>query len=299
MGGVLGRGRSLVLESLERFGDIVGHGEIDGSGGVVPGEGKSKVQVATPIGGDLVLGGEHGMKMLDVFAADVLHAEIVDNEAERDGTVQMGEETGSVLGLDVSVGGEMDDESVVGEFSCLWETVHPTADFDADTTVADKGRKLVIVKDIGGDVFNVNPHVFVVLHWGAEVEVFNVDRHEFGVFGGEDAVEDDFCGGEGGGFGADGARIGDSIAADGESDTTRLGFLGTVSDDEAEVGWDATRRNCTWCNEENGVGAGGGGDVSRRKTLCKTGNFLDIAAFPEGTIGTVEQSLVLDEFASV
>ena len=41
-----------MLETVEGFGNVSGHGELDGAGMVVPGESEATVLGAGPIGGD-------------------------------------------------------------------------------------------------------------------------------------------------------------------------------------------------------------------------------------------------------
>jgi hypothetical protein len=82
---------------------------------------------------------------------------------------------------------------------------------------------------------DLDPHVLIVVHWGAEVEIFDVHGHELGTRGGDDTVEEELGGGEAGRFGADFTRVVDAVAADGEADTVGLGFLGLVRDNETKV----------------------------------------------------------------
>jgi hypothetical protein len=63
-----------------------------------------------------------------VFVASVLDSEIINKQTEENGTGSMGEETRSMLYLDVTVLGEMLDESVVGQLAGLGKTAHVFAD---------------------------------------------------------------------------------------------------------------------------------------------------------------------------
>ena len=102
-----------VGESVDGLGDVAGHGEVDGSGGVVPLESEAAVERAGPVGGNFILELEGVDQVLGVFGADVLHSEVVDNEGEGDGACGMVEEAGSVGGGGVAVFGEMVLEAVV------------------------------------------------------------------------------------------------------------------------------------------------------------------------------------------
>jgi hypothetical protein len=65
--------------------------------------------------------------MLGVFFADVFHSEVIDYEAEGDGTGLMGEKAWSVGRLDLTLFAEVEDKDVIGENACLRETVHAFA----------------------------------------------------------------------------------------------------------------------------------------------------------------------------
>jgi hypothetical protein len=41
-----------------------------------------------------------------------------------------------------------------------------------------------------GKKVDLHLEVFVALHWCHQIEVFNIDGHEFGIVGGDDAVEE-------------------------------------------------------------------------------------------------------------
>ncbi len=79
-----------------------------------------------------------------------------------------------------------------------------------------------MVDDFVGNNAEGEPHVFVPLHGSVEVEVLDVGYHEAGVGGRDYTVEEalggsKFCGGS-----ANGARVVEAIAADGESGAMRF-----------------------------------------------------------------------------
>ena len=82
-----------------------------------------------------------------------------------------------------------------------------------------------MVHDVGGNIFGRDADIFVSRHWGAEVEVFYVNCHKFCVGSGENAVDQDFDGGEVGGWGADVAFVDDTVATHGELDAFGFGFV--------------------------------------------------------------------------
>ena len=78
-------------------------------------------------------------------------------------------------------------------------------------------------------------HVFVSCHWCAEVVVFDVDTHEFGIGSADNAVAEDFeswevccaCG--------EFARVCDEVAAGGDTNSVGICFLGVIVDDDVCV----------------------------------------------------------------
>ena len=78
--GMLGTGRLGCFEALESFGDVAGHGELDGTLGVVPIEGDTAIKLAFPVGCHLVFGGDDAGEVLGVFSANILDAEVIDDE---------------------------------------------------------------------------------------------------------------------------------------------------------------------------------------------------------------------------
>ena len=77
--GMLGTGRLGCFKTLESFGDVSGHGEFDGSVGVVPVESDAAIEFAGPVGGHLILGGDDASKILSIFSSDILYAKVVNN----------------------------------------------------------------------------------------------------------------------------------------------------------------------------------------------------------------------------
>jgi hypothetical protein len=180
---VLGTFGRLVLELGEGLFNVTGYGHVDGARFVVPLESETKVTGARPLGGDGEERLEGGGEMLGVVAAGVLDSEVINNQTEHDGTGSMGEETVRVFCSYVAVLGEMLDESIVGELASLGKTVHSFADFNEDVSIVDEGLELVLFHDAGGNYFDWDSHVLVVLHGSVQVEVFDVDRHELCVLG--------------------------------------------------------------------------------------------------------------------
>jgi hypothetical protein len=80
-----------------------------------------------------------------------------------------------------------------------------------------------------------DPHVFIPLHRGVEIEVFDVYRHELGSFCRDDIVEQDFYGGEGCSLGRYIKRVVNSVSTHGKANTSCLHLLGAVITDNMQV----------------------------------------------------------------
>jgi len=120
MGRVLGASGSGDAEASEDFGNVVGHGSVDGASLVIPFEGDSTVELTGPIGGDGVEALQGGDEVFCVGTSNVLDAKVIDDEGESDGTSGMTEKAGCVLCWDVAKGSEVGLESVVCEDAGLW-----------------------------------------------------------------------------------------------------------------------------------------------------------------------------------
>ena len=228
-----------VHEFVECAGDVAWHGDVDGAGGVVPFEGEAAIEGAGPVGGDGVLCLESVDEMLCVFGADVFDAEVVDDECESDWSSGVAEETRRVFCGGVAVLGEMFLEAVVGENAGLRKAVHAFANLDHYHVVVDEVGKCILLHDVVGNILHGDPHVFVLFHGCAEIEVLDVDGHVASAGSGDDTVEMEFDGGEIGGGSRDFAVVDDLVAADGKSDAVHVGFVGFECSDDAKVRRDA------------------------------------------------------------
>jgi hypothetical protein len=110
--------------------------------------------------------------------------------------------------------------------------------------------------DVLRDVFHMDLHVFKPIHICNEVEIFDVCCHEFGAFGGEDTVEEDFDCGKVSDGSAEWAVVVGSVAASGEANTLILFFVFFVGDYYTKVGCHALARFLMGVDEMGDVGAG-------------------------------------------
>ena len=79
---------------------------------------------------------------------------------------------------------------------------------------------------------------------GCRGKVFDVNCHEFCVWCGENAVDENFDGGEVGGWGADVAFVDDSVASHGEWNAFGFGFFVGVGQRRCEGKWRFGRTVC-------------------------------------------------------
>jgi hypothetical protein len=88
--------------------------------------------------------------------------------------------------------GEILDESIVSELASLG-AVHAFADFDDNVSVVYEGLELVLLHGVGRSDFDGDSHEVVLVHGSVQVEAFDVDRDEFCIESGQDAVEEALC----------------------------------------------------------------------------------------------------------
>ena len=117
------------------------------------------------------------------------------------------------------------DEFIVGELASPRETVHTLADFEESMFMVDEGLELVLLHDVGRDDFDMDSHVFVTVHGSVQVKVFDVDRHEFGIGIGQDAVKEALGCGNVGGVNTDVSWVFDEVVASSEADSFDFGLI--------------------------------------------------------------------------
>lgn len=151
--------------------------------------------------------------------------------------------------------GQAFGEQILGKDSALGQTIHASLDFNINAPVVHFFHEIVFVNDFLGNERDGEEHIFVSGHWCAEVKISDVDAHEFGVAGGDSAVEKSFGAGEIGDFGTDIAWIVNEIAATCQSGAIHFRLVGFDVRDDLAVGWSAIFGHLMIVNEENGVGA--------------------------------------------
>jgi len=76
----------------------------------------------------------------------------------------------------------------------LRKAIHAFSNLSEDMAIVDKRSEVVLLHDVGRNVFCRDAHVFVAIHGRAEVKNFNVGSEHFSVWGGHRAVEEKFDG---------------------------------------------------------------------------------------------------------
>jgi hypothetical protein len=109
--------------------------------------------------------------------------------------------------------------------------------------------------DVGWNLGEGDAHVFRTFHWSFQVEIFDVNGHEFGIWSGKDTVEQDFGSSKVGRLGADVANVCDFVAAAGPANAFGDGFIGIIGDHNFEVGCLAAFGDFGDVDEMNGVSA--------------------------------------------
>jgi len=78
----------------------------------------------------------------------------------------------------------------LGKETVLWESIHTSSDFNVDVAIFDDfGGEIVLVDKIFWEVTELEAHVLIADHRGVEVKVLDVDSHELGSGGRNNAVE--------------------------------------------------------------------------------------------------------------
>lgn len=166
------------------FFDVLGHGNVNVFGCVVPFDGECTVQRACPVSGDSVEFCKCVEEVIDVLFANIPDAKVINNKGEYDVAHAVVPKTWIAwCGVVVMTGYMFGQPSVGNDFSLL-EAVHAFADFDVDPSIwRDNIAQVVLVDDLLGNGGDVEVHVFVDGdgHERVEVEVFNITYLESGI----------------------------------------------------------------------------------------------------------------------
>ncbi len=95
----------------------------------------------------------------------------------------------------------------------MWEAVDCLADLQVDKGVMYMLVEIVLVDCRLRECVEWYFHVLKAFHRGAEIEVFDVEAHVLGTWHADDAVPQEFGGGEIGSAGGEFARVIDEISS--------------------------------------------------------------------------------------
>ena len=178
MGGVravLGLSRFGVLELVKGFDDVAGHAERACVLVIVPVQVDPTESFAIPINVDLlVMVAEALDEMVGMFFANVFYAKIIYNEAKTDRAPSVAPESWCVADRCVGIGVEETGQLLFREDPGLRETIHAASDFDVDSSIVDKVLEFVVGDDFVGDGSDRDEHVLIVIHWCAEIVIFDI-----------------------------------------------------------------------------------------------------------------------------
>ena len=139
----------------------------------------------------------------------------------------MGPETGSKGALAVALCIETFLEEFLGKEACLWKSVHAASDFDIDVSVGiGFSGETILCDKVRWQATELELHVFVARHRRVEVEILDTNRHEPCTGRGDDTVKEKLDGEKVNSGRTAIAGVVDSVAADGETCTAWISFLG-------------------------------------------------------------------------
>ena len=286
-----------MAQSEKSFWNIVGHGDVNVTGIVIPVDLEPEVTGPRPVFCERVASGESSKKMISIGFGKELDAEIVDGKGESGWTVGMPPKTRSVRDGEVTEGREMSLELVVRENGGFLETVHTLADFDIDVTFGIEVfvGQVVFGEDLGGEITTVNAHVLVDKHVRDQEEIFQVAGAVAGTATGigDDTVDVEFGVGE-----TDSWRTYilisiEAIAANRHSDSENLGFAGAHGADEVGISDLAARWDLVRFDKNHGVVASDLlADGARFcETLSAAPPLVGERSVPNERVGAVEESI--------
>ena len=68
----------------------------------------------------------------------------------------------------------------------LWQSIHTFVNLDIDVAIVHQWHEVALIDDFLRNELDRELHEFRSLHWGVQVEVLDVDSHEFGTWSGDD-----------------------------------------------------------------------------------------------------------------
>ena len=157
---------------------------------IVPIQSEAEIACSLPVRVNFVVLFEYAHEVLYVCLVDVLHAEIVNDECKTDGAPVVSPVPWCDLALVVTGFVESLGEEILRDDTCLRKTIHAASYLTKHIAIRiDFVTEAIFFDDVWWEHLQFHAEVFIPIHRGHEVEVFDVDCHEFAVGGGDDAVE--------------------------------------------------------------------------------------------------------------
>jgi hypothetical protein len=128
-----------LVEAVQGFGYIAGHGHINGTIFVVP---MKSQRGAGPVSSYVVNLLESFKEVLGMFAAHLFDTKVIDHKGENDRPGDVSVRSWCIGKLVVPTGDQVGLEAVIGNDTGLWEPIHVFANLDQHLIVMDEGAKL-------------------------------------------------------------------------------------------------------------------------------------------------------------
>jgi hypothetical protein len=137
-----------MLKSGKGFRDVIRHGEVNGSVGVIPIQMDTAEDFAITIDCYIIVFLEALDEVVGVGLANDFDAKVINDKIESGGTGNVMKKAGSVTSGDISVVSKMFDEFYVRKSPGLRKAIHAGAYFGKELLVFDEGAEVVLFHDV-------------------------------------------------------------------------------------------------------------------------------------------------------
>ena len=178
-----------MLELVEGFLGVCGHGDVKSPFVVVPIKVDTTIEGASPVDGDSILLLESLDEIFSSFFADIFDTEVVDHEGEKNIFGGMlpkgrGSRNGGVAKL-----GKVDLEPIVCNAAGLFQAWHAFADLQVHPSVGCELEEIVLGDDFFRKYVQADLHILIASHRSIVIKHFNIQSEETGTGGGDGAVQ--------------------------------------------------------------------------------------------------------------
>eukprot|EP00978_Attheya_sp_CCMP212_P013152 scaffold32950_cov66-Attheya_sp.AAC.1 len=165
---------------MQGAGYIAWQGHVTGAVFIIPVNGEPTIIGALPIGCHRILLAKTCQKMIGMFFSHIFDGKIIDNKAKCDRTGDVFEKSGSSGSFDVTMGGKMLDQSLVGQNASLGKAIHTSVNLDHDVAIVDERCEVVLFNDDIGNPLDRDVHQFGAFHGSASIEILGISIHALG-----------------------------------------------------------------------------------------------------------------------